>query len=910
MQKYFNLSVEETLKALNTSKKGLSKNDYNLQLKKYGYNEVTEAQGTPKWLIFLQQFNNPLVYILLVIGFFSIFLGKYIDSTVIFGVLLINAILGFIQEYRAEKSVQALKKLVVQTTKVIREGQTILVSAREIVPGDIICIEEGDKIIADGRIIHLKNFSVVESALTGEAFSIVKKLSELDENTALADRFNMVFSGSYCATGSAKVVVTETGNNTEMGKIAQDLNSIKIEESHFHKKVAQLGKQISIIALIGAGLNFVLGQILGTAFRENLFFAIGSLVSGIPEGLPAILALILSVGANKMANKNAIVRVLTATETAGAITVIASDKTGTLTENTMTVQNINLSSGDNFKVSGEGWSCTGDISTYNESGSQKVVNQGLKLSDNLHLQKVLEICAISQQAVVDESDGKYTVIGDPTEAGLFVLAKKAGLDKIKLSKNYEILDDLPFNSDLKMRATLVTNKETNLREIFVVGAAEEVLNKSILYKNKHEIVTLTSDLIKKIEAKIDLDSQQGWRVLGLALKNEQSVSELQASDLSELTFLGYVVLVDPVRPEVTEAVKKASKAGIRTIMITGDHKNTALSIAKQIGIVDEQNLEFPQAVSEAELNQMSDQEVEKVVLNTNVFARCTPNRKLKILEILQKNGEIVAMTGDGVNDAPALKKSNVSFAMGKNGTDVARESAQIVLSDDNFATIVKAVEEGRVIYNNVTRASNLALNRTLAGIGTLMGAIIVGSTLPFSSTQLLWLNLVTETIMGVGMAFEKAHGYEMHEQPTDLKKGILSSQTVPLVVINSLLMIFLTLVVYKFYLLNDAVKATTSAFLMLYFTQFFNLLALRSFKESIFSIGVFTNPAVNIGLMVSVILQIFSISLPFLASTLGFVLITPIEIILILIIASSVLWLTEISKIVLKKIQTPNKLEV
>lgn len=906
MSKFYNLSVEDSLLELESTHKGLSQEKAKQNLEKYGYNEVSEKPGTPNWVVFLRQFNNPLVYILIVISLFSLFLGKYIDSIVIFGVLLVNAVLGFVQEYRAEKSVQALKNLVVQTAKVIRDGEVTLVESMEIVPGDILILDEGDKVVADGRIITLKNFSTVESALTGEAYSVVKKLHKLEGNTSLGDRVNMVFSGSYCATGSAQVLVTATGNDTEMGKIASDLNSIELEESHFHKKVAQLGKQITIIALIGAGLNFAIGLVLGIEFRDNLFFAIGSLVSGIPEGLPAILALILAVGAKQMANKNAIVRVLSATETAGAVTVIASDKTGTLTQNTMTVQSINLSNNQVFEVTGKGWSSEGQILEKKvDINNQKLnhENQDQIHLHNKYLKRVLQICAISQQANVTQKDGQYTIIGDPTEAGLFILGKKAGFDKATLADEIHVLDDLPFNSDLKMRATLVFNKKDDQKEIFVIGAAEEVLKNSSFYNENGQVETLTTKYRQQMEAQIASESDQGWRVLGVAMKNEVAqTNEVEADNLEKLTFLGYIVLADPIRSEVPEAVLKAKSAGIRTMMITGDHKNTALSIAKQIGIVDQEKSEFPLVVSESDIEQMSQEEFEKVVLHTNVFARCTPNRKLKILEILQKNGQIVAMTGDGVNDAPALKKSNVGFAMGKIGTDVARESAQIVISDDNFATIVKAVEEGRIIYNNVTRSSNLALNRTLAGIGTLMGAILIGSGLPFNSTQLLWLNLVTETLMGVGMAFEKAHGYEMKEKPKDLKQGILNSQTLPLVMVNSVLMIFLTLLVYRFYLINDATKATTAAFLILYFSQFFNLLALRSFTNSIFSIGIFTNFAINIGLLISVVLQLLSISVPFVASALNFVPMNFAEIGLILILASAVLWLTEISKIVINRI--------
>ena len=903
LNNYFAQETDAVLANLESQIEGLSTQEAQKRLAENGYNEISEKAKEPLWMIFLRQFNNPLVYILLVVILVSFGLGKYLDASVILLVVLTNAILGFVQEYKAEKSVEALKGMVVQTAKVMRDGEMMQIPAREVVVGDILVLEEGDKMSSDGRIIKAKNFSVVESALTGEAYPINKNIKILGENTPLGDRLNMVLMSTFVARGEAKAVVTATGNNTEIGKIASDLQTEKRSKSHFEHKIEKLGTQITIIALVGAIINFITAsflsknQDLAENLQENLLFGISSLVSGIPEGLPAILALILAVGAKNMASKNAIVRVLPATETFGAVSVIASDKTGTLTKNTMTVTNIWLAGGQAFGVTGNGWSEKGEILDANK--------QLVETSKNDFIAKIVSIAALSNKAKVTlQEDEIYEIIGDPTEAALVVLGQKAEMTKETLANKYSIKDDLPFNSDLKLRATLIEDIAKNNHEILVVGATEQVLDRCNNFVNSAgEIVPI--DAVKKAElAKhIATQSGEGMRLLGFAVKESEKVDVVDEEDLENLIFVGYIGIVDPLRPEVVGAVKAAHSAGIRVMMLTGDHKNTALSIGRQIGIVDETkaDLGYPLSISEEELSEMEDEEFEEIVKHVNIFARCTPNRKLRILEILQSQGEIVAMTGDGVNDAPALKRANVGVAMGKIGTDVAREAAEVVLADDNFATIVKAVEQGRVIYNNIARSSNVAINRTLAGMGSLFGAILLGSGLPFSSTQLLWLNLVTETIIGVGMAYEHAHGNELNEKPNDLKKGILSKESMPMLAINAILMIILVLVTYAYYLPSGFEVASTSAFLVLYFTQFFNLLNFRSFHESVFKIGIFSNKIINIGIIISVLLQVGVMTIPAVRSVLGFYPIPVVEFLSLFALSSIVLWAGEIYKFVARK---------
>lgn len=897
---YFAQDVENVLANLKTQSSGLTSQEAKKRLAENGYNEISQKAKEPLWMVFFRQFNNPLVYILLVVIVVSFGLGKFLDASVILLVVLTNAILGFVQEYKAEKSVEALKGMVVHTAKVLRDGEVELIPAREVVVGDILVLEEGDKMSSDGRIIKTKNFSVVESALTGEAYPINKNVHILGENTPLADRLNMVLMSTFVARGEAKAVVTAIGDETEIGKIASDLQTEEKGKSHFEKKIEKLGIQITIIALVGAAINFIAAFILSKnpnlneKIQENLLFGISSLVSGIPEGLPAILALILAVGAKNMASKNAIVRVLSATETFGAVSVIASDKTGTLTQNTMTVTNLWLAGGQEYSVTGNGWSGEGVIL----DNSEKVID----ISNSEVTTKMVTISALSNKAKVTFQDDKtYEIIGDPTEAALVVLGQKAGMSKSSLANKFTIEDDLPFNSDLKLRATLVQDILQKTQEIFVVGATEQVLHRCDYFVDEKGLTTpLTKEKKVELHNHIALQSGQGMRLLGLAIKPVEGLKSVDDHHLENLVFVGYVGIVDPLRPEVVEAVKDSHSAGIRVMMLTGDHKNTALAIGRKIGIVDEKkaHLGYPLSISEEELTQMSDEEFEDIVKHVNVFARCSPNRKLRILEILQSQGEIVAMTGDGVNDAPALKRANVGVAMGKIGTDVSRESADIILADDNFATIVKAVEQGRVIYNNIARSSNVAINRTLAGMGSLFGAILLGSGLPFSSTQLLWLNLVTETIIGVGMAYEHAHGNELKEKPNDLKKGILSKESLPMLIINAVLMIILVLITYGYYLPSGFTVASTAAFLVLYFTQFFNLLNFRSFHNSVFKIGVFSNKIINIGIIISILLQVAVMTIPAVRSVLGFYPISVWEFLALFVISSSVLWAGEIYKFI------------
>jgi P-type Ca2+ transporter type 2C len=923
---YHSFEIDQVLIETNSNLQGLSESQVDSKQKQFGLNKLSPKKSKPLWLKFLSQFNSPLVIILLVVIIISFLLGKISDSVVIFAVVLINAVVGFWQEMKAEASMNSLKSLIVPTARVLRDNNVLQIDSKDLVIGDILILEEGDRIPADCRLYEVKNFSTAEASLTGESYTIPKNLLVLQSNADLADRKNMAWSGTFVAGGSAKGIVVNTGDFTFVGQIAKNIQTTD-QSSEFTLKIIKFGKQIALLALFFAAINFGLATYFGGTFSDNLLFAIGSLVSGIPEGLPAILTLVLAIGANKMASQNAIVRQLDATETVGSINVIATDKTGTLTQNTMTINQF-VTNAQDVRVTGEGWSFDGGFESLTQPLPRVEGQNEIDLRNESTTQKLLEIATICNKAKVEFLPEGMEVIGDPTEAGLFVLGQKAGFTKKSLESKYKIVDDFAFNSNLKMRGTVIeiisSEPHSDLIEekgpiiksvslsqtqesakslvgeqfevprnlvfsesknqLFVVGAAEQVLEKCNFelgnafggYGSKDVslnkiladsglprptrkdaiLIDLNSDSKLKWSEKIENMSLGGVRVLALAYKPFEK-SEVQVEDFGDLVFVGLVSLLDPIRPEVPEAIKHCHDAGIRVVMMTGDHKVTALSIAKSAGIVA-QDCEI--AYSEQDLLGKSEAELEKIYSVCNVFARCTPQRKLEILRVLQAQGKVVAMTGDGVNDGPALKQANVGIAMGKVGTDVARESSEIILADDNFATIVKAIRQGRVMFSNIQKACILCLCTTLAGMTTLIGSTILVQALPFTSTQLLWLNLVTETIIGIGIAFEKGEGHEMRIK--NYQTSILNYKLLPFLILNVVVMVIITLASYYWLLRFDPAIAPTGAFLVIYLAQFWNLLNFRSLHASTFKKGFFSNRVINIGLVVSVFVQILAIYSP------------------------------------------------
>ncbi len=885
---YHSYSIEEIFDKISSDRNGLSGDEAKRRLEDVGPNDIGEDKGVSPVMIFLKQFASILIYILFAAAGIAWFYGKMIDVYVILGVILLNAIMGFVQEYRAERAIQALKGIIVPTAKVYRGGELLKIKARDLVPGDVVVLEEGDKIPADGRIFEAKNFRTVEASLTGESTPTSKTTEEMNEGVSLADRKNMAWMGTFAAGGKAKILIVATGDKTAFGRIAKDISGIQRGKSHFEKKIDKLAKQMGIIAIIGASAVFVIGFLIKSLeFEEILLFTIASLVSGIPEGLPAILVIVLALGAGRMAKRNAIIRRLPATQTLGVITVISTDKTGTLTQNTMNVRKILLGEGEDLSVTGEGWEPSGDFcrKDFNISPLEEPI-----------LGKLLHISAVCNNAKVFREDDKkkHKIMGDPTEAALTVLAEKAGL-KENIVKEKR-LDDMPFDSELKYRASLISIDNDKKKEIYMVGAPEVVMERSKCFLSKDGKEKLSEEKRKELLDKIETMTNKAMRTIALAYKEVSPDSGSVSDDMVyEMVFVGTVGIIDPPRPEARESVLKARKAGIRVIMTTGDHKGTALAISRDVGIVgdNEKNVEV---LTGNDLEEMSDRNFHKAVKRVNVFARLAPEMKLKIAETLQDQGQMVAMTGDGVNDAPALKKADIGIAMGIVGTDVAREASEMVLADDNFASIVNAIEEGRIVFTNTRQASNFLITTNFAEHATLIGSLLIFAQLPLLPTQILWLNLVTDGVSGLALAAEPGHGDILNEPPRKKKESVLSKEILPFLVLMTLVMALLVISFFAYHLAvdDDMNKARTAAFTVMAFTQLFNVLNMRSMKRSVFEIGFFSNKPILYALTIAVILQIIAIYL--LAPIFHFEPLSFIEMLIITAFSSLVFWFGELYK--------------
>ena len=858
---YFSLEPEEAIEKLESKPDGLSKKEADQRLEELGKNKLPEKGKTSIFKLIFKQFKDFLVLILFIAAIISYFTGHMVDVYVIIGVILVNAAIGFFQEFKAEKSVESLKKLIKHDATVVRDGKKETIEATKLVPGDILLLDEGKSIPADARIIEKKNLRVVEASLTGESVPVDKNTEPLDEDTGLPDRKNMVFKGTHVARGSCKAVVSATGLNTELGKIAESLQGVEEKDSEFRKKTGVLAKIMAIIAVSNAAIVFAVGYFFRDfAFDDILLVTIATLVSSIPEGLPAVLSIVLAIGANRMAKQNAIIREFTATETAGSLNVILSDKTGTITQSMLTVKKLYLPDGNELEISGSGYETEGEITGDQADPSPE---------KNKLLAKCLTIAAFCNDASIqkkkDNGEEKIETSGDPTEVALLVLSRKGKIKDIEPYKNIKKIDDLPFNSEQKFRASLIENEDDE-KEMLFVGAPEKILSLSSKYASEDKEENLNEEKQEEINSNIQNFSSQSMRVIGCAFKPVgKKTKEVNIDDAEDLVFAGLFGIIDPPRPEVKKAVNECKSAGIRVIMVTGDHKQTASAIAREVGILEEEdkeNSDCPMVLSEKELD-VDDQTMDKYTACASVFARVSPESKLRIAKSLQGKDILIGMTGDGVNDAPALKVADVGIAMGQKGTDVARDASQIVLSDDNFASIVNAVKEGRIVFRNVRITSFFLVTTNFASTLTLIAAIAVGFTYPLLPTQILWINLVTDGIMDISLATEPDHGDIMEEKP--LKKGepILNKQIFPYLFIIVPVMVGLALLVFNHYVDESVEKARTGVFLVVAMTQVFNAFNMRSLKKSAFAIGFFKNKWIILAFFVSIVLQVAAIKLSF-----------------------------------------------
>lgn len=880
-------TFEDTLLALDTTEEGLASHEIVKRKQKFGTNEIPQGQRKSVLALAAKQFLSVLVGVLIIAALLSFLTGHHTDAIVILTVVLIDASIGFIQEWKAEQSVNALRKMLTPMAKVIRQNQKITIRATELVPGDIVILEEGDYVPADARLIFQRNLRAIESSLTGESLPATKTSDKLFPSTSIADKRNMLWKSTFISGGYGKAVVIGTGLNTAIGNVAKSLSEMKNERSHFQKKIDKLGTQMGIASIAAALVLFGIGYFtLDIEHNELFLLAVAAMVSIIPEGLPSIIAIVLAIGSRRMSKRNAIVREFTATETLGAVTTIITDKTGTLTENALTVRKICIANQPEFTVAGEGW---------RPIGSFQQNNTFIEPENNSELKKILEIAAYCNNSSIrhDQRLDVYELTGDPTEGALLVVSRKGGIDPA--SKAIRKIDDLPFSSSLKMRATLVEKEKS--KTLFIIGAPEKVLSKCDYYLSAEGVTPIDQTMRLKLQQTINAWSSEAMRVIALAYK-DTTKGDIAEGDLEKLVFAGLTGMIDPPREEVKEAILQCKQAGIRVIMATGDHISTAVAIAKAVGIIGDKNPNDATALSEDQLMVLDQNEFDHAIKTINVFARLNPETKLKIAGRLQSMGELIAMTGDGVNDAPALKKADVGIAMGIMGTDVARDSAKVVLADDNFSTIVHAIEEGRIVFNNARQASFYLITTNFAEISTLIITIAFGLPIPLTAIQILWLNLVTDGIGDMALAAERGHGEALKQKPLNKEERILNKSIIPFLAINVTIMTVLSIIAYLYFLPSGIAHARSAVFIVMSFTQLFNLYNMRSLTKSVFSIGLFSNIYITITMVSSSLITFAITELPFFVDIFGFGSLTAIEFMTLALMSASVLCAGEVYKYV------------
>lgn len=860
------LPVDRVFTALQSSEKGLSSHEAEKRVHQYGLNELPTKTKINFLKILLRQFSSPLVVILIAALVISIIIGEKIDALVIGAIVLINSFLGFFQEERAEKALEALQKLASSKATVVRDGKEAVVDSKYLVPGDVIILKSGDKVPADARVIEVHDLETQEAALTGESQPVEKKVEALAEKTELADRDNMAYTSTIVSNGRGKAVIAYTGLKTEVGKIADIIKEAQEKTTPLQKKLRDLGKYISIAVIIVAVIIFVTGTLSGLGATEMFLTALALAVAAIPEGLPAIITISLAHGVQRMVKKKALIRKLPSVETLGSVNVICTDKTGTLTHNEMTVTKIWVND-KIYDVTGSGYERKGIFLHEKEEAAPE------------ELELLLKAGALCNDAEFETSK-KNNVIGDPTEAALLVSAEKMGFKRDGLEHTEPRVDEISFTSERKMMTTIHKTKKGLIS--YTKGAPDIVLERCNKILVNGKVYRLDRHKKKEILGFNELFAGHALRVLSFAFKNDIAGKEHAESDM---IFIGLQAMIDPPRAEVKEAIKKCEEAGIRVVMITGDHIITAKAIAEQLGI-------FGKAITGQELDELRslDSEIERI----NIFARVNPEHKLKIVTALKRKGYIVAVTGDGINDAPALKKGDIGIAMGVTGTDVAKEASDMILTDDNFTSIVNAIEEGRGIYDNIRKFVNYLLSSNLAEVlviflGMIIFAPLFGLGLPLTPIHILWINLVTDGLPAIALGLDPFEEGIMKRKPRKTKEHIITKEMlVNILVLGSVMAI---MILALFWLYKDSLKAQTVAFTAL---VVFELVRLHMIRSQ-YRLPIFSNLFLISAVAVSLLLQVVILYIPAFADAFGVV---PLEFLDWVWIITAALSLVGISKIV------------
>ncbi|MBU1018339.1 HAD-IC family P-type ATPase [Patescibacteria group bacterium] len=879
------LSKTQLLKKLQTSENGLSSREAQSRLRQYGPNKLKAKKITPLPIRFLAEFKDLMVIILILAAILAGIAGERIDAGVILFIVLLNAVIGFIQKFKAEKALQALKNMIEPHAKVIRDGHEKIINAYELVPGDILILEEGDQIGADARLIEVNELKLDESTLTGESRPVTKTTESIDEkNLHLDEHENIIFMGTLVTHGTAKAIVIKTGMETEFGKIAHLTTSTKKDLSPLEKELRKIGIFVGKITLVISAILLITGTLLqGKDFIETLLFATSVAVAAVPEGLPATITIALALGVKRLASKNSIVKQLSSVETLGSTTVICSDKTGTITKNEMTVKEIFIPDYD-IEVHGVGYEPKGHLhiigtntkialDSEGKHFAEEFENHDLKslTKNNRELFETLTLlstaASLCNNSRLIQKGAQWKAIGDPTEAALLTASEKIGFNLAALEKNWKRQLELPFDSNRKMMSIVTKNKQDTL--LLTKGAVEEILKKCAQIKIDGKIVKLEPKHIKAIKQSNNKMAKSALRVLAFAYKPIKP--EYDKKNLEEkLVFLGMMGMIDPPRPEVAEAVAKTHQAGIKTYIITGDYGPTAEAIARQVGIITSKN---PRIITGTELQKLSAPRLGKVLKKNKeiIFSRVSPEHKLKIVEALKKQGEIVAMTGDGVNDAPALKRADIGIAMGIAGTDVSREAANMVLADDSYGSIVTAIEEGRKIYQNLRKFIFYIFSCNIGELTTVFAAIILALPAPLTAILILCVDLGTDVLPALALGVDKAEPDTMQQPPRNPKEHIIKRDfALHFTYLGVLIGAVVTL--YFYLILSNGtghLKASTSAFALLVFIQMWNALNSRSLKKSVFSLGLFSNPYLLGAIFISIVTVFAFIEIPFIQNLIG-----------------------------------------
>lgn len=808
MKTYFDMTCHDALESQQSSMDGLTSQQAEERLQQYGKNQLAEGKKKGVLAVFFSQFKDLLVLILLVAGVISAFSGNLESTIVIVAVLILNAVLGTVQYFKAEKSLESLKAMSSPTAKVLRDGKRMEVSSLDIVPGDIVFLEAGDMVVADGRILENFSLKVNESSLTGESEGVEKTTEVIrSEKVALGDQKNMVFSGSLVTYGRATVLVTSTGMNTEIGKIATLMNQTQQRKTPLQQSLDKFSAKLAVIVIAISVVVFCLSIFRsGMEVIDALMFAVALAVAAIPEALSSIVTIVLAMGTQKMAKQNAIMKEFKAVESLGCVSVICSDKTGTLTQNKMTPQ---------------------QAYTYGKLVDCKDIDRNNKVQETLLMASLL-----ASDATNDEVNGKS--IGDPTEVALVMFGELFGIEEEAYRNSHPRLSEIAFDSDRKLMSTL--HEIEGVPTMFTKGAIDVLLDKSRYILTEQGSVELTDEIKQEIAAVNSNLSENGLRVLAFAYRKLDTVRPLTLNDEQNYTFIGLVSMIDPPRPEAIQAVADAKRGGIKTVMITGDHKVTATAIARQLGIFADGDI----ALSGVELDSMTDDQLDECLEKVSVYARVSPEHKIRIVSAWQRKGKVVSMTGDGVNDAPALKKADIGVAMGITGTEVSKDASSMILSDDNFATIVKAVVNGRGVYANIKNAIGFLLSGNTAGIIAVLFASIMALPAPFSAVHLLFINLLTDSLPAIAIGMESSSKDLLNQKPRDPNRSILDKPLLTKIVLQGLLISVATMGAFYIGYQTDAVLASTMAFATLALARLFHGFNCRG-EESIFRLKLTTN---------------------------------------------------------------------